>query len=169
MNLFAVAKIVGCFGIKGFVKVQLLTHSTPRLNKLRNIFIGISENTAVPAVVEEIVFNRNPALVKLQDVNDRTSAEKITGKFLFVDEQNVAVPPKGSYFIHEIIGYEVWSETDVYVGILADVYKLPAQDVWVVEKDGKQFMIPAVKDFIKVVDAEKHKIIITVIEGLIEE
>ena len=147
----------------------MLTHSTPRLNKLRNIFIGISENTAVPAVVEEIVFNRNPALVKLQDVNDRTSAEKITGKFLFVDEQDVALPPKGSYFIHEIIGYEVWSETDEYIGILADVYKLPAQDVWVVEKDGKQFMIPAVKDFIKVVDAEKHKIIIMVIEGLIEE
>ena len=147
----------------------MLTHSTPRLNKLRNIFIGISENTTVPAIVEEIVFNRNPALVKLQDVNDRTSAEKITGKFLFVDEQDVALPPKGSYFIHEIIGYEVWSETDEYIGILADVYKLPAQDVWVVEKDGKQFLIPAVKDFIKVVDAEKHKIIITVIEGLIEE
>ncbi len=54
------------------------------------------------------------------------------------------------------------------VGILADVLKLPANDVWVVRSGEKEILIPAVKEFIESVDEARKRIVIHVIEGLLE-
>jgi len=169
LNLYAVGKITGCFGVKGFVKIRPSTHSLERLKLLREVFVGVSTDSAIPAVVEEVIVNRQQVLIKLKDIDNKTSAENFIGQFMFIDEKELKQPTVGSFFIHEIIGCEVWLKEGGLAGKIVDVYKMPAQDVWVLEKNGKQFLIPAVKEFVKVVDMKKRKIIIDVIEGLIEE
>jgi len=169
LNLYAVGKITGCFGIKGFIKVHPNTHSLDRLKLLHEVFIGVSTDSAVIAFVEEVIINSQRVLIKLKGVDNRTSAESYNEQFLFVDEKELKQPASGSFFIHEIIGCEVWLKEGGFAGKIVDVYKMPAQDVWVLEKNGKQFLIPAVKEFVKVVDMKKRKITIDVIEGLIEE
>jgi 16S rRNA processing protein RimM len=169
VNFFAVGKIVGCFGIKGYVKVRSSTHSAQRFKTLRQIYLGISPENTVPDIIDEVFTDRHPVVMKFRSIPDRSSAERVIGQYIFIEERDLELPASGSYFIHDIIGCEIWSKKNEYVGTLEDVYKLPAQDVWVIRNENKRFLIPAVKDFIKSVDAKGRKIVIDVIEGLIEE
>jgi len=104
--------------------------------------------------------------MKLQGVSDRSSAEPLVGSYLFIDEEMVAEPKKGSYYVHDIIGSTVFATDGTIVGEIADVYKLPAQDVWVVKRGDALEMIPAVGEFIKKVDIEHRRIVIQPMEGL---
>ena len=169
MNVVVVAKITKCVGVKGCVKVQPVTHSPKRLAQLHDVLVGETEESALPYIVEDVEFRTNAVLVKFVNVDDRTAAESMINGFVFIPEDKLVPPEKGSYFVHDIVGCEVWSTDRQFLGTVEDVYKYPAQDVWAVRNKSKLHMIPAVKEFIRHVDLEHRKILVQVIEGLIEE
>ncbi|MBI1806888.1 MAG: 16S rRNA processing protein RimM [Ignavibacteria bacterium] len=169
VNLYAVGKIVGCFGIEGFLKVQPQTHSRERLQALRHVFLGMTADAAVRCDVEEVRVQRRNVLMKLVGIDDRTSAGKIVGHHLFVDQSEISRPAEGSYFIDDIMECEVWSTEGQLIGNVEDVLKMPGQDVWAVRNGAKLHLIPAVKEFVKEVDTKNRRILVQLIEGLIEE
>lgn len=169
MNLYAVGKIIGFFGVKGYLKILPTTHSPKRFKNLSRVYVGNSAEEVLPFTIEEVLLEREPPLVKLREIGNRNSADKFIDQFIFIDETEIVQPKINEYFIHEIIGCEVWSTDGRYIGVIEDVYKLPAQDLWGIRKDEKLQLIPAVKEFIKNVDTKNKKIIVDLIEGLIEE
>jgi 16S rRNA processing protein RimM len=169
VNLYVVGKIVGCFGLKGDLKIQPITHSAERLKKLREVFLGTSPDESLAYHVEQVHLKQGLPLMKFVDVSDKTAAEPLVGKFIYVSEEDLDRPPQGKFFTHEIIGCEVWTTDDRHLGTVEEIYNYPAQDVWVVRNGMWEHMIPAVKEFIKVVDVAQRKIVIHAIEGLIQE
>ncbi|MBI4547032.1 MAG: 16S rRNA processing protein RimM [Ignavibacteriae bacterium] len=169
MDLFAVGKIVGCFGVKGYVRVEAYTESPQRLKTLQKIFIGASTTNVITCLIQDIVLNKNSVLIKFDGVNDRTSVERIVGQMLFVEQCDLPILNEGTYFIHDIIGCEVITSEGFHLGRIDDVYKLPAHDLWAMRNRAKVYLIPAVKDFVKTVDVKHKRIVVQVIEGLIEE
>ena len=165
--MIVVGKIVGCFGIRGYVKVMPATHIPQRLVKLSKVFLGVSDREIELYEVESAEERTSNVVMKFRTVSDRTQAESLIGSFLFVDDNEAIVPSKGSYLIHEIIGCEVWSQ-ERFLGHVEEVYALPAQDIWAI-RDGTQLhLIPAVKEFIKRVDIKNKRIDVDIIEGLLE-
>jgi 16S rRNA processing protein RimM len=169
VNLYVVGKIVGCFGLKGDLKIQPMTHSTERLKKLRTVFLGVSADETAPYDVEQLKLKQGLPLIKFSNVSDRTSAEPLVGKFIYVSEEDLARPPQGSYFTHDIIGCEVRTTDGRFLGTVEEIYNYPAQDVWVVRNGMAEYMIPAVKEFIATVDLKQRTIVVNAIDGLIEE
>ena len=167
--MYAVGKIIGCFGVQGYVKIHPTTHTAERLTSLRNVAVGVVEEQVQQLIIEDVILRNRIVLMRFLSVDDRNTAETLVGKFVFVHEDEVRKPQKGSYFTHDVIGCEVYATDGRHLGNVEDVYKLPAQDVWTVRKGSKQYMIPAVKEFIREVDVQQRKIIIEVIEGLIDE
>jgi 16S rRNA processing protein RimM len=161
--------VVGCFGLAGYLKVQLSTHSAERLRKLAMVQLGSEASRTAGHRVEDVVIRPRSVCVKLSGINDRTSAEQCQGAFLFVAEEDLEAPEEGSFFVHDIIGCTVHATDGRALGTVEDVYKLPAQDVWAVRSEGKLMMVPAVKEFIAKVDTRKRIIIIRLIDGLTEE
>jgi len=162
----AVARITGCFGLRGHFKVRLMTRSADRLAGLRNVSLGSSPAENTPYEVEEVKVQGRNVLMKLHGVSDRSSAEPLVGRYLFIDEEMIAEPKEGSYYVHDIIGSTVFATDGTMIGEIADVYKLPAQDVWVVRRGDALEMIPAVGEFIKEVDIEHRRVVIQPMEGL---
>jgi 16S rRNA processing protein RimM len=54
------------------------------------------------------------------------------------------------------------------VGVLKDVLRLSSNDVYVVEKNGKEILLPAVKEFIRKIDIEAGTMTVRLIEGMLE-
>ncbi len=168
VTLYVVGKIIGCFGLKGFVKLRPTTHTPQRLKNLRQVFVGNSSDEAEQYSVDGVEIRPNGTFLKFSAVNDRSAAEMLIGQLVFVDEHEVQPPPKGSFFTHEMIGCEVWTVEGKYVGTVREIYKLPAQDVWEVVNGSAVSLIPAVKEFVRSVDLQRRRIEIHLIEGLIE-
>jgi 16S rRNA processing protein RimM len=167
-ELLACGKLAGCFGIKGFLKLQSYAQSPERFKKLRQLYIGQSVEQTELYIVEEVRFTDRSILIKFAEVDNRTLAEKLVGKLVFVAKRNSVKLRKGSYFIHDIIGCTVWSSEGCQLGTIDDIYKMPAQDIWVIRNGEKLNMIPAVKNFIQKVDMENRKVIVKIIDGLLD-
>lgn len=157
------------FGIDGYVKIHHYTQSAERLKKLRTVFVGRTDTETRSDDIEDVIIRDRVVLVKLKSNETRTLAEQSVGSFIFIDENQKVKPPKGSYFIDDVIGCEVRSEEGKHIGVIEEIYPLGAQDLWAIRTKTKIQMIPAVKEFIKSVDTAKRIVIIKLINGLIEE
>lgn len=166
---YAIGKIVGVFGIKGLLKVHCYSPDPARLRRLQTVLAGNSPDTANMLTVEDVLFHAGGIRMKFLSINDRTAAEALVGKYLFVERAEALPPAPGFYYVHDIIGCEVRDESDAPLGVVVDVLKSPGQDIWVIGRtDETIFQLPAVKEFIVAVDLVAGRITVRVIEGLID-
>ena len=73
-----------------------------------------------------------------------------------------------TYYIVDLIGLDVYSDKDEYLGKIDDVFPTGSNDVYVIKDNlGKQILIPAIADVVKKVDLKNKKMIINLIPGLL--
>jgi 16S rRNA processing protein RimM len=166
--LFAVGEFVKAFGIRGEIVVRPMTDSVQRLGKLQKVFVGPSAETARETAVEYTRVERRGVRVKLLHVDDRVAAERIVGALLFVDERNRMPPPKGRYFIHDVVGLTVIDQRHRTLGTVTEVLRMPAHDVYVIRSGNREVMVPAMKQFIKRIDVKTKTMRVHLIEGMTE-
>ena len=166
--MIAVGRISRSVGLKGELSVVMLTDTPERFGKLKSVWIGTDEAQAVKHAVLSVRMTHSAVVVKLKDIESRTAADERRGQFLFVPPKDAIVPRKGSYFIHDIVGMNVVTESGEKVGTVQEVMQLPAHDVWVVAAGEKEILIPAIKEVIRSVDMERRAVVIRPLEGLLE-
>jgi 16S rRNA processing protein RimM len=67
-----------------------------------------------------------------------------------------------------VIGLSVLDEEENLLGVVKDVLKLSPNDIYVVEMNGKEVLLPAVKEFIKGIDVKAGTMTVKLIEGMLE-
>ena len=163
MDLIKIGKITAPVGVKGEVRVYPYTDKQTRFSAIKELFVGNKE-----AVIESVRYQKDMVVLKLDICPDRNAAESLRGKELFLDRKDLWEIPEDTYFVRDILGSEVRDEDGNTVGTLSDVIQNPAQDIYVIkDENGRESMIPAVKEFIKDVDTDNKVIVIHVIEGLL--
>jgi len=164
----AVGAIVKVFGVRGDVIVQPMTDFPGRLRRARALWIGTDTHAALETRVERVAVSPRGIRLKLRGIDDRSAAEGLRGKLLFIDEGHAAPLKKGEFFVHDILGLTVRSETGVDLGTVADVLRYPASDVYVVRGPAGEIMIPAVREFVLSVDIAARTMTVRLIEGMTE-
>lgn len=168
-QLLAVGRIVKAFGVRGEVVVECLADSPDRFRTVHAVLLGPDAATAQPARVLRAAIEPRGVRISLRDVADRTSAERLVGHFLFVDARHRVKLPPGRFFVHQVVGMTVLDQNSAVVGHVRDVLKLPAHDVYVVERHGHEVLIPAVREFIRSIEPDSGVIRVQLIEGMAEE
>jgi 16S rRNA processing protein RimM len=172
-DLYAVGRILKVFGIRGECVVQPMTTSPARFRKLKRVYLASPEDIEAgrsipdtPVTVEQVGVQQRGIRVKFVEVTDRTAAESLIGYLLLVDEQHRARVPRGTYFVHDIIGMTVQTADGAQVGIVRDVLHMPAQDVYAIDTPGGELLLPAVNEFILSVDTTTRRMTVHLIEGM---
>ena len=157
-------------GVMGEVKVLPLTDDPHRFEAAGTLmleptakngeFTGLSVTSVRIDPKEEFVY------LRLEGVNDRNSAEALRDRYLCVDRAHAVRLPRDRYFICDLEGCTVVNLQGETVGVLSQVLQPGAQDVYVV-KGAREWLIPAVKAFVKKVDIEAG--VITVDTSALEE
>ena len=76
--------------------------------------------------------------------------------------------PEGTYYTFELIGMDVVTEEGERLGRLSDVWSMPAQDVYVVEREGKEILVPALQTIIREVDLPHQRMTVNLPDGLLD-
>lgn len=153
--MIVIGEIVKAQGVKGELKIMPMTDNEERFLKLKSVMIdGVTHDVTSSRVSPNGVF------ITLRDVTDRNAAELLRGKKISVTRENAVKPPKGRYFIVDLIGIDV-IVGDKNIGKLIDITQSGAADVYTVKgENGKEIVFPALKTAIVSVDIENKRMII---------
>lgn len=167
-DLVKIGQITSAHGVHGQVRVFPLTDFPERFATLRQVLVGPD---ARPMGVRFTGTVKNLIILTLDGVTDRDAADKLRQQYLQVPRSEVYPLPEGRYYIFDLIGLAVVDPDGRPLGKLVEVNTgNPVHDIYVVEvASHKQFMVPAVKEFIKVIDLEKGQIVVAPIPGLLED
>jgi len=162
---FVVGKIVGAHGVRGEVKVSLLTDNPERFRPGARLFLALEEGPVAVEVVSARP-HKGMMLVKLASVPDRTAAELLQWRRLLIPE--VEVMPLGEHenYAHDLIGLSVETVTGEVLGEVMEILFTPANDVYVVSGPRGELLLPALRDVVLRVDLEAGKMVVQVPDGL---
>jgi 16S rRNA processing protein RimM len=148
-----VGQVTAAFGVEGAVKVLPLTDFDDRFDKGATLVLEGSER-----VVE---WSRNVGgglVVKLRGIDNRTVAELYRGRYLEIPEHAARPAAEGAFYHHQVVGLDVCTESGRNMGRIEEVLERPANDVWVSRDAKVEYLIPATKDAVKVVDLHHRKV-----------
>jgi 16S rRNA processing protein RimM len=166
-SLVAVGRIAAAHGLKGEVKAVPLTDAPERFLEIQSVFVtsdGAGETRRYE--VESVREGGRHFLVKLAGVDDRNSAESLRGAWLGIPQSERRAPPDGAFYPDQLSGLNVETETGEAVGTVIDVLRTGAQDLLSIDREGREILIPMVKELILRVDLDSRKVVIASIEGL---
>ncbi len=161
----AIAKITNTSGLKGEVKLRPLSRYSIDYIMTKVLHIGYIENNLSSLKLESKVGDGKKMKFKFQGIDSHTQAESIVGKIIYIDSEK----DDNINFIGEnVIGFSVETESGKKAGTLKDVMWLPANDVYVILKDGKELLVPVLDEFIISLNMDNKKLIIADVDGLLD-
>lgn len=162
-----VGRILSPWGVKGQVKVEALTDDVKRFDKLARVFIDVGD-VPVCSDVESVLYLKDVFVVlKLKNIDTPEQAEKFRGGYLKVLRKDAVKLPEGRFFICDIIGLCVLTESGEPLGRIVNVIQTGANDVYVVKgENGREIFIPAVRHVVKKIDLENNKMVVQLMEGM---
>lgn len=163
---FEIGKIAGTHGLKGTLRVFPTTEEPSRFELLKQIIIE-NKGKRETFHIEKIAYHKKFVLVTVRELKDINDAELYKGASIWIPEKDALPLEENEYYMRDLYGLTVFTEQGEELGILADIYKTGANDVYAVRKEGqKDILIPAIKQCILSVDIENHKMIVKLLEGL---
>jgi 16S rRNA processing protein RimM len=159
----AIGRVERPWGIKGEVKVKILTDFPERFSLLKRVYLG---DEAIPFALEGFRLHKGRALLKLKGCDDRSSAEKLRGKLVQIPIEEAMPLGEDEYYVHQIVGLIVWTKDGELLGRVKEVLFTGSNEVYVVEGDDKEILIPAIEEVVVEVDIEGGRMIVNLMEGL---
>ncbi|TMF49581.1 MAG: 16S rRNA processing protein RimM [Chloroflexi bacterium] len=162
-----VGQVVALFGVRGELKVRLLTDIPNRFSELDAVYVGQQHTRHVIESVRP--YKGEMIILKLANFDDANAAEALRNAELQIPLSKVAKLPPDSYYQHDILGLQVLTLGGKAVGTIVDIIVTGSNDVYVVKTlDGTQQLIPAIKDVIKQIDLIRRTMHIDPIPGLLD-
>ena len=159
-------QIVNVKGLKGEVKANSFAEDITIFETLDTIYLK-RKDTIIEKKIEKVGYNKNQVILKFKDCNSIDEAENLRNYYLLVKRSELEDLPEGVYYIADLIGLDVYTDSGDYLGKVDDIYSTGANDIYVVKDDmGKQKLLPGIKDVIKDTNLEEGKIIVHLLEGL---
>lgn len=167
MEYIEIGQIVNTNGLKGVVKVNPFTDDISKFEDLKYVYIQL-KNELKKVKIEQVRYNKNQVLLKLEGIDSIEEAEKYRNFYLKTEKESQEDLGEDTYYIVDLIGLDVYSDKNEYLGKIEDVFPTGSNDVYVVKDNlGKQILIPAIADVVKKVDLKNKKMTINLIPGLI--
>lgn len=163
-----VGVISSTHGVRGEVKVFPTTDDVKRFNRLKKVLLDTGKET-LTLEIENVKFFKQFAILKFKGIDNIDDIEKYKGKPLFVERANAVRLRKNEYYIADLKGLRVIDEAGEDFGILRDVMETGANDVYVVDRpDGKEVLLPAIRECILKVDLEQGVMQVHIMDGLLD-
>lgn len=164
-----VGAIANTHGIAGEVKVFPMTDDIRRFKQLKEVYLDTGRERLLLHVAS-CKFVKNQPVLKFKEFSNINEVEKYKRCGLFITRDQAVPLGKDEYFIADLIGLSVIREDGETLGELTDVLQTGANDVYeVTMEDGKQVLLPVIRECIKKVDLEKRQVTVHVMKGLLDE
>ena len=163
-----VGVISSTHGIRGEVKVYPTTDDPERFLDLDEVILDTGREHKI-LEIEGVKFFKNQVILKFKGYDNISDIEKYLKKDLLVDREHAVELGENENFIADLIDMEVVTDEGKVLGTLTDVIETGANDVYAVKTpEGKEILLPAIRDCILDVNVDEKRMTVHVMEGLLD-
>lgn len=160
-----VGKITNAHGLRGDMRVYPYTDKE-NFEDYSNIMI---EGVEGSQEVTKVRYNKQMVLLKFKSIDHIDDVEALKNRELFIYKEDLDELADDEFYISEIAGCTVESETGEKLGEIKDYLTNTSQAIFVVKGiDGNEFMVPHVDAFIVSISTEDKLVVVRLIEGMLE-
>ncbi len=160
----AVARIVRPWGVRGEIKLDVLTGFPDQLDRLKRVYLGPE---AVPHDVVRFHWHGRELLLQLADIADRSGAEELRGQLVQIAREDAVQIGPGEYYEHQIVGLDVVTTEGESLGKVVEVLATGANDVYVAQGPRGQVLLPARAEVVKEIDLDAGRMTVVLLPGLL--
>ena len=165
---FQVGVITSTHGVRGEVKVYPTTDDARRFKRLKEVILDTGKEQ-ITLEIEGVKFFKQFVILKFKGIDNINDVEKYRQKSLYVTRSNAVRLNRDEYFIADLMGLKILDENDEPIGVLKDVMETGANDVYIIEmNDGRELLLPAIKQCVLKVDIEAGFMQIHILDGLLD-
>ena len=171
---YLVGKIVNTQALRGEVRVMATTDFPEERFKIGAILAIFNGNKLVETVeVDGHRLHKNFNLLHFKGKNNINDVEKFKGFDLKVagTEREADELDENEFYYDDIIGLEVYTTDETYLGKVREITSLPSNDVWAIQRPnkGKDILIPYIEDIVLEIDLDDNRVVIDSMDGLIDD
>lgn len=162
---FKIGYVARTHGLKGEITIMTLP-DCPDLSGLGTVFID-KKGQLVPYFIQTSSIKGDKAFVKLEDVDTIDLATDLKGASIFLPKTERPKAGRGEFHNDEVIGFTVL-EGARPLGTVKEVSEIGPGRFLLVDKKGKEILIPINGPFIKSVNKSAKKIKVELPEGFLD-
>ncbi|AMC01302.1 Ribosome maturation factor rimM [Aerococcus viridans] len=171
---YLVGKIVNTQALRGEVRVMATTDFPEerfRIGATLAIFNG--DKLVETVEVDGHRLHKNFNLLHFKGKDNINDVEKFKGFDLKVagTEREADELDENEFYYDDIIGLEVYTTDETYLGKVREITSLPSNDVWAIQRPnkGKDILIPYIEDIVLEIDLDDNRVVIDPMDGLIDD
>ncbi len=152
-------EIVNTHGIRGEMRVLPWADGPEFLLGFKKVYVDGKEYKVESARVQKTC-----VLLKLAGVDSIEDATLLRNKTVEIARKDAKLE-KGAFFVADLVGLSVVDQEGNTIGKLTEVLSMPKNDVYVVTGE-KEYLIPAVKEYVKDIRLKGGVMEVVLIEGM---
>ena len=161
-----IGKIVGIHGIKGTNKLRSYAESLSVFSPGRAILVRDPHGLEAHYEINWVKPHTGTPLVSFKGITNRDQAKTLIGGELFIPKIELPELDEDTYYWHDLIGIKVFTTTEEFLGRIESIIETGSIDVYVVKKDEKEVLIPALESVVLEIDLEHKRMHVDLPEGL---
>jgi 16S rRNA processing protein RimM len=166
-DCYHLGHIAKLHGFKGEVSLFLDVTNPLEYENLDKIFVDIN-GFLTPFFIKSITLRpKSQATLKIDGINSDKEAQQILKRQVYLPLTDLPELTGKQFYDHEVVGFELIDLTFGNVGVIQQIIDLPVNPLIQVDANGKEVLIPFVKDLIHQVNRLEKQLIVKAPEGLI--
>ena len=154
-------------GFKGEVSLFLDVTNPLEYENLDKIFVDIN-GFLTPFFIKSITLKpKNQATLRIDGINSDKEAQQILKRSVYLPLTDLPQLTGKQFYDHEVVGFELIDVSFGKVGVIQQIIDLPVNPLIQVDANGKEVLIPFVKDLIQEVKRSDKQLLVKAPEGLI--
>jgi 16S rRNA processing protein RimM len=159
-----VGRIGRAHGVLGEATVQVQTDDPDVRFK---VGAKLSLDNGKDLTIRSARWHNQILLLAFDGIIDRNQIEELRDQMISAEVDITSLSP-GEYHYQQLLGCQVFLQSNELIGEVDEIVKLPGQDLLSVAKNGKKVLIPMVKKIIISIDVSAKKIVVDPPEGLLD-
>lgn len=168
--LIPVGKIVRTHGVRGAVKVYAYGESLAVQKAGAKLFLRLPAGAEKSQLtVLSLKAHGRLWMVQFEELTDIDEAQSVVGEEIFLPEDSLPPTSEGEYYHYQLIGLTVETTDGKEIGVLRGIIETGSNDVYLIKREEKEVLIPAVDEIIRRIDLERGRMVVDPPDGLIDD
>jgi len=164
-ELVTIGRIERSFGIRGEARVRSLSDVPGRFDALREVTIVTPGGKVLETVVTHVRAGGPTLIMGFEAFTTPEQVAEFRGGLIQVPRGVSPALPDGQYYECDLVGMLVQDEDGLVLGRVEQIWNLSDNRVFSVRQEGKELLIPAVKQIVVGVDVAGRVMTVRLPEG----